>query len=260
MRAPLLLLLLLALGLAACGTRSSRANEPLRVAAASDLSRAFPEVGAAFTRATGVRVAFAFGSSGQLTRQVIEGAPYGVLASADVAFIEQAISAGACEAGSRSVYAEGRIGLWTPAGGAPPPSSLAGLRDPRFRRIAIASPEHAPYGRAARQALESVGVWADVEARMVYGTNVTQAQQFAQTGNADVAIIARSLAVGTGGHFAPIDASTHRPLVQALAVCKRTASVERARSFARFVTSETGRSILRRYGFTVSGVESQPAR
>ncbi|MDB4929657.1 MAG: Molybdenum transporter, periplasmic molybdenum-binding protein ModA, partial [Myxococcaceae bacterium] len=119
--------LVLLAGLAACGGRRAEPVEPLRVAAASDLSRAFPEVGAAFTRATGHAVTFAFGSSGQLARQVIEGAPYGVLASADEAFVDRAVAAGACEAASRTVYAVGRIGLWTPAGAAPPPADLAGL-------------------------------------------------------------------------------------------------------------------------------------
>lgn len=252
--------LLLALGLAACGTSRSKQEAPLQVAAAADLSRAFPEVGAAFTRATGFPVSFSFGSSGQLTRQLIEGAPYGILASADVGFIDQAIASGVCEAASRSVYAEGRIGMWTPTGGMALPATLAGLRDPRFRRIAIASPEHAPYGRAARQALEAAGVWTDVEARMVYGTNVLQTLQFAQTGNADVAIIARSLAISTPGQFTLIDRSAHRPLVQALAVCTRTASVERARAFARFVASEAGRTILQRHGFTLPGEELQPTR
>lgn len=250
--------LVLLAGLAACSHRAPA--EPLRVAAAADLSRAFPELGAAFTRSTGVAVTFSFGSSGQLARQVIEGAPYGVLASADVAFVDQASASGACEAASRAVYAEGRIGVWTASDGVSPPASLADLRDPRFRRIAVASPEHAPYGRAARQALEAAGVWADVEPRVVYGSNVLQALQFAQTGNADAAIIARSLAPSAGGRFAPIDAASHRPLVQALTVCARGASLAPARAFARFVASEPGRTILRRHGFTVPGMESQPVR
>jgi molybdate transport system substrate-binding protein len=252
--------LLLLTSLAACSHHGPSAPEPLRVAAAADLSRAFPELGAAFTQATGVAVTFSFGSSGQLARQVIEGAPYGVLASADVAFVDQAIAAGACDAASRAVYAEGRIGLWTPADGVAPAASLAALREPRFRRIAIASPEHAPYGRAARQALESAGVWAAVEPRLVYGANVLQALQFAQSGNADVAIVARSLALASGGRFVPIDPSAHRPLVQALTVCARGAAVAPARAFARFVASEPGRAILRRHGFTVPGMESQPVR
>lgn len=235
--------------LAAC-TAPSSDRQPVQVAAAADLARAFPEVGEAFTRQTGVKVGFSFGSSGLLARQLAEGAPWDAFASADEGFVDQAIVAGACAAASRARYARGRIVLWwrEPVRIAPP-ASVADLADARFTRIALAQPDHAPYGRAAREALRAAGVWDIVAGRLVYGENVRQALQFAASGNADVAIVARSLVERSGGQWLEIPASAHAPLDQTIVACRGGRNVGGGARWARFVTSEPALAILARHGF-----------
>jgi molybdate transport system substrate-binding protein len=239
-------------------------DAPLHVAAAADLSEAFPEIGKAFETATGRHVLFSFGATGLLAKQVEQGAPFDVFAAANISFVEDAIKAGACEADSRTIYAEGRIVLWTKGTGAPAPASLADLTRPEIARIAIANPEHAPYGKAAKQALVRGGVWDAVAKKIVYGENVQQTLQFAQSGNAEVAIIALSLATVSGGHATPIDPSLYEPLNQALVVCHGAPEAKGrnepdARKFAAFVSSDAGHAILRRYGFVLGSEAPAPS-
>jgi molybdate transport system substrate-binding protein len=244
-----------ALSLAVAACHDSGDAGPLRVAAAADLAFAFKDVGEAFTRKTGTQVTFSFGSTGLLEKQIEEGAPFDVFAAANVSFADAAVSAGACLADSKSLYARGRIVLWSRAG--PPPASLASLKDSGVAKIAIANPEHAPYGKAAQQALERAGIWADVKSKLVYGENVQETLQFAQSGNADVAIVALSLATVSKGAFTPIDAAGYDPIDQAMVVCKgergRGAHLDKARAFTAFVASDEARSIMRRYGFLMPG-------
>ena len=175
--------------------RGSHAKATVRVAAAADLARAFPEIAAAFTAETHTPVDLTFGSSGLLARQLEMGAPFDVFAAADLALVDRVIAAGACRADTRTAYARGHLSMWWRADLAvAPPTGLGDLADPRFRRIAIANPESAPYGRAAKEALTASGVWASVHPRLVYGENVQQALQFAQSGNAEVALVGRALA------------------------------------------------------------------
>jgi molybdate transport system substrate-binding protein len=245
----------LALGgpLAACRKPAPREQPALLVAAAADLAVAFTEVGAAFEKASGQKVAFTFGSTGLLARQIEEGAPFRVFAAADASFVDAAVAKGACLGETKAFYARGRLVLFTPKG-TRPPSSLADLADARFGRIAIANPEHAPYGVAAREALERAGVLERVAGKLVYGENVRQALQFASSGNADVAIVALSLAASAGGELVPVDPALHRPIDQAIVVCRGPgpdASLEAgARRFAAFVASSEARSILARHGFS----------
>jgi molybdate transport system substrate-binding protein len=134
------------------------------------------------------------------------------------------------------------------------PSSLEALRDARFKHIAIANPEHAPYGMAAREALTRAGVWPQVSERLVYGENVQQTLQLAQSGNAEVAIVGLSLALGSpGGSWTPIDESSYTPIDQALVVCNRGTNQAAARKLAEFLEAPAGRQILRKYGFTLPG-------
>ncbi len=161
---------------------------------------------------------------------------------------------GAAVAGSTVVYARGHLVVWTkkaePGHRAP---SLAELVETRFVKIAIANPEHAPYGRAAQQALTKAGVWESVKPKVVFGENVQQAMQLAETGNADVAIVGLSLAITSAGDYTPIDEALHDPLDQAMALCSRAASPDAARQFTAFVSSEPGRAIMKRYGFLLPG-------
>ncbi len=228
--------------------------EPVKVAAAADLSFAFKELGDAFQKKTGRAAVFSFGSTGLLEKQVAEGAPFDVFAAANVSFADDAVRAGACQADSRALYATGRIVLWATRDAPFAPRSLADLADARVKKIAIANPDHAPYGRAAKQAMERAGVWATVHDRVVYGENVQQTLQFAQSGNADVAIVALSLSTVTPGQATEVPAEMHDAIDQAMVACNGgKAGAAAGREFIAFVQSPDGRSVMRRYGFVLPG-------
>jgi molybdate transport system substrate-binding protein len=236
---------------AGCSAKSSQRK--VRVAAAADLAKAFAEIGKEFEQRTHVTPEFTFGSSGLLAKQIEEGAPFYLFASADKGFSQKAIDAGRCDATSARLYARGRLVVWT-ANGEPAPMKLEDLARPEYKRIAIANPEHAPYGRAAKQALEKAGVWAQVEPRLIYGSNVQETMLFAKDRNVDAAIVALSLAVVTdGGAFLRIDPAMHDPLDQQLVVCGKGEEADAAHQLVDFIDSREGREIMTRYGFILPG-------
>lgn len=237
----------LAVGLVAC-SKSQRHEGPMRVAAAADLAFAFAELAKSFESERHVPVVLSFGSTGQLAKQISEGAPFDVFAAANVSFVDQVIGAGVCDRATKRLYGRGRIGIWTR--GDERVASLESLRDERFRKVAIANPEHAPYGRAAKEALTQAGLWNALAPKMVYGENVQQTLKFAQSGNADAAIVAASLGErALEGAFTPVDEALHRPLDQALVVCGSGPGREAARAFADHVTSPAGQAVMKKYGF-----------
>ena len=193
--------------------------------------------------------------------QIMEGAPYDLFASANEAFVDDVIRSDACSSDSKAVYAQGRIALWSAKSSQiEPPRSLADLADARFQKIAIANPEHAPYGAAAKDALIRAGVWEKVQPKLVFGENIQQTMQFAQSGNADAAIVALSLAIVSESPYTLIDAAEHRPLIQVLVACGGGPQLEGGRAFAAFVGSDPGRQIMRRYGFFLPGEATAAAR
>lgn len=218
-----------------------KAEAPLRVAAASDLSLVLGELARTYEARTGARAAVTFGSSGLLARQLAEGAPFDVFIAADEGFVDDAVRAGACDAATKQRYARGRLVLWS-AGGL----TLDTL--PASGRVALANPEHAPYGRAAKEALQARGLWAPLQPRLVFAENVRQALQFAQTGNADAAFVARALV--PPGEGALVDAALHAPLDQWLVRCHRGGS-PRAPGFVAFLRQPDSLEALRRAGFEV---------
>jgi molybdate transport system substrate-binding protein len=229
-------------------------DEPLKVAAASDLSFAFKDVGAAWEKKTGGKVVFSFGATGLLEKQMAEGAPFDVFAAANVSFADDAVKAGACLADSKATYATGHIVLFSRKDAAFHPAAVVDLTDARIQKIAIANPDHAPYGKAAKQAMERAGVWAAVQPKVVYGENVQQTLQFAQSGNADVAIVALSLATVTPGETASIPTTLHDPIDQAMVACVHGKAGQAAgRKFIEFVQSSEGHDIMRKYGFLLPG-------
>jgi molybdate transport system substrate-binding protein len=257
LRARLVTLVTLVLASACGDERPASAPTPVRVAAASSVTSAFEEIGRAFQARTGTPVRFVFGASGSLAQQLDAGAPFDVLAAADEASVARVVESGACDRSTAGEYARGRLVVWTREGVAPP-QTLAELADPRFARVALANPEHAPYGSAAREALRRAGLWSTVEPRVVYAENIRQALQFAETGNVDVAFVAQSLVIDEARPHLLVDESMHAPIVQSLVVCRRGARREDGRAFAEFVRSAEGVAILRRFGFAVvSG--SEPA-
>ena len=239
---------------ASCGKQDRASSGAIKVAAAADLAFAFKEVGAAFESKTGKKVTFTFGSTGQLAKQISEGAPYDVFAAANVSFADEVVNAGACDGATKALYARGRIVVWTKQGGVAAATTLNDLTDARFVKIAIANPEHAPYGKAAKQAMERAGIWEAVKPKIVYGENIQQTLQFAQTGNVEAAVAALSLAkVTEDGSFMVVDDALHQPIDQAIVVCKRGGNPAVAKDFATFVNSDEGRAIMKRFGFLLPG-------
>ncbi len=237
------------------GTEKSGAGEPvtITVSAAADLMPAFEELGKRFEQQTGVQVDFNFGSTGQLAQQIEAGAPVDVFAAANVAYIERLEDKGLIVPGTKALYARGRIVIWTRPDSTLAIETLHDLLNPAVKRIAIANPDHAPYGIAAREAMQSAGVWEAVQGKLVLGENVRDALRYAETGDVDVAIVALSLAIQGTGRWALIPQDLHNPLDQALAVIKGTKHEAEARAFAAFINSEAGREVMRRYGFILPG-------
>ena len=228
---------------------------PARVAAASDLQFALPEVADQLAKETGQRIELVFGSSGTLARQIQDGAPFALFLSADERFVDQLAQAGRTrDAGVP--YVIGRIALFAPAGSPLVPSEgLEGLarliQRGEVTRFAIANPHHAPYGRAAEQALRKRGLWDAVQPTLVLGENVSQAAQFASAGNATGGIIAYSLALAPavrdkGTHFL-IPADDHAPLMQRMVLTTDADTL--AEQFYRYLQGAAARATLLRYGF-----------
>jgi molybdate transport system substrate-binding protein len=226
----------------------------LIVSAASDLRFAFEELGRDFEDETGARVTFNFGSTGQLARQIEQGAPVDVFAAANVSFIDDLERQGLIIPDTKALYARGFIVLWTREDSPQQFQDIEDVLQPGVRRVAIANPDHAPYGTAAREALQSAGIWKEVQPRLVLGENVSQTLQYAQTGNVDVAIVALSLAVVVeGGQYVAIPQDLHQPIDQALAVVQGAMHESQARAFASYVNSPPGRRVMERYGFVLPG-------
>lgn len=227
------------------------------IAAASDLRFALESIARDFTMQSGDCVQLIFGSSGNLTRQLIDGAPFEVFLSADEAFVDKLADAGLTR--DRGVlYAIGRLVIFAPHGSPlAVDERLDGLRALLSKggvgRFAIANPEHAPYGRAAAAALRTQGLWERLQPALVLGENITQAAQFAKTGNAVGGILAYSLVVAPPlseqGTYALLPESLHPPLRQRMVLLKRTSAT--AERFYQYLQQPVARDILRRYGFAV---------
>ena len=229
--------LLLSAALAAGCSKPAPATSqsPVQVAAAADLTLAFEEMGRLFQARTGQKVVFSFAASGALAKQLSHGAPFDLFAAANAASVDTAVAAGACDGATKALYARGHIVAWSKADGVKL-STLHDLKNEAIKRVAIANPEHAPYGKAAKEALQKAGIWRAVESKIVLAENVRQALQFAQTGNAEVAIVALSLvAQDKNGQTLALDSALHAPIEQTLVVCKHGRNSDGARRFAQLV-------------------------
>jgi molybdate transport system substrate-binding protein len=232
------------------------AAQPLRIAAASDLQAALPGIATQFETATGHAVTLTFGSSGNFFTQLQNGAPFDLFLSADIDYPRRLERDGQAEKGSLYAYAAGRIVLWTRNdSGLDLERGLAGLADPAVRRVAIANPDHAPYGRAAVAALRHLGLYDRVRPKLVRGENISQAAQFVQSGNADAGIIALSLAMApalkTAGRFVDIPESSYPPIEQAAVVLAASRQKTIARQFLEFLKQPDSVRTLRSFGFVV---------
>jgi molybdate transport system substrate-binding protein len=237
------------------------AAQELRVAAAADLQFVFQEVSAKFQRETGHTVQLTFGSSGNFYSQIQNGAPFDIFFSADVDYPAKLEAAGLVEPGTLSQYATGRIALWARKGS--PIDINQGFRtltDARIRKISIANPEHAPYGRAAVAALRHEKVYDKVRDRLVLGENISQAAQFVESGNADIGILALSLALApplkSEGMYYEIPTSFYPAIDQAVVILKSSKQKGVARQFLSFLRRPEIAEYMRGNGLTVP--ESQP--
>lgn len=249
------LALLAVVVLSACGertpARTTRSGQPpLIVAAASDLSRMLQAAQPAIEQACGRSINVTPGSSGQFAEQVRAGASFDVFLSADKSYIDDVERAGLIVPGTSVSYAVGRLALAWRSGGTPL-ASLVDLTRSDIQHIAIANPEHAPYGRIARDALTAAGVWDRVNAKVVYGETVRQATDYVGSGNAEAGVIALALVEGTAIPHTMIDASLYQPLLQAGAVPRAAAAGEAGRCVLDYLRSDAGTRTLAMYGFGV---------
>src|SRR5882672_11438991 len=226
----------------------------IRVAAAADLKFAMDELSEKFEKQTGMKVSVTYGSSGNFFSQLQNGAPFDLFFSADMEYPKKLESAGLLEPQTLYEYAIGRIVIWTPADAKVDVTKEGwkSLLDASVARIAIANPEHAPYGRAAVAALQKAGIYESVKAKLVYGENISQAAQFVQSGNAQAGIVALSLAISPAmrdGKRWEIPAEMHPLLEQGAIVLNGATNKDGARAFLEFVKSTAGRAILAKYGF-----------
>ena len=247
--------LLMAMALSSC-VADPQGSQPLLVLAAANLTGAMEAVEEAYEAASGEELTVVFGSSGNLAAQIRHGAPADVYVSADETFFDGLTSDGLLSPSSRVEVAVGRLAVIVPPG-RPPVDDLQVLGDPTYQVVAMANPDHAPYGAAARSVLQAAGVWPALAGRLVMGENVAQALQYVRTGNADVGLVALSLVVspdsgsGAGPSFTVVDPALHEPLLQVGGVVTESGRPDAAAAFLSWLAGAGGRTILQRYGFEV---------
>jgi molybdate transport system substrate-binding protein len=220
------------------------------VAAAANLTDAFAEVARQFTAKSGIRVVYSFGSTADLTKQIENGGPFDVFASADVEHIDELSQKGFVVPDSRALYARGRLVIWTPPQGRVKINRLEDITNADVKTVAIAKPDLAPYGRATVETLKALNIWPQVEPKVVYGTNVSNTKQYATSGNADVAFLPLALMKKGEGQYIEVDEQLHQPIDQALAIVKASGKQDMARRFVNFILGEEGQAILQQYGYS----------
>ncbi|WP_078555242.1 molybdate ABC transporter substrate-binding protein [Bacillus alkalicellulosilyticus] len=231
-----------------CGAQQEDEIQPkLYVAAASDLLFAFQEIQPLFEEKYNVQLTFSFGSTGQLADQIENGAPFDAFAAANEHFIDQLAEKDLIVEETREIYALGLIGLATLPDSSIEVASIEDLLKDSVKKIAIANPEHAPYGMAAKEALEQAGIWDSIQSRLIFGRNISDTLTLLETGNVEAAIIARSLA-HEYINFTYIDQELYTPLHQTVAVINTSENQELAAAFIEFIQNE-GRPIMDKYGF-----------
>jgi molybdate transport system substrate-binding protein len=250
-------------GLLAAGCSGGGASGPprtVRVAAAADLKFAFEDLTKAFrTKHADIVVLSTYGASGEFFAQLSNGAPFDLFLSADVTYPRKLIEQGQGVKDSEFIYAIGHLVVWLPKASTLDldKRGLAALADPAVRKIAIANPRHAPYGRAAEAALKHTGVYEQIKDRLVFGENVAQAAQFAESGAADVGLIALSLALAPplrdrGRHW-DVPADAYPRLEQGGVILKGAKDMAAAQALRDFLTSDEGRAVLDKFGFRRPG-------
>ncbi len=230
--------------------------QTVRVAAACDLQFAMDDPASRYQKQTGHKLSASYGSSGNCHAQIQSLAPFDIFFSADILCAQKLIDAHLADRTSLVIYARGQIALWAPSDARLDLSraGFAVLRDSRGQKIAIANPAHAPYGRAAVAALQHAGLYEQLRSKLVYGENISQAAQFAQSGSTQVGILALSLALSPNmksGDRWLIPSEIYPALDQAAVLLNSSANKAGARAFLEFVNSEGGREVLSQHAFTL---------
>jgi molybdate transport system substrate-binding protein len=237
--------------------QAESADHEITVAAAADLSSALQEVATNYEKGTGVAVKLSFGASGALTQQIQNGAPFDVFFSADMDYPRQLIAGGQAESATLYRYAVGRLVLWVPSD-SPLDVEHKGmdvLLDPSVKKISIANPQHAPYGRAAVAALKHYGLYEKVTGELVLGESVSQATQFVESGNAQVGFVALAHVMAPAmqgkGKYWMVPAEAYPPLDQGAVLISHSSHRQDAAAFLEYVKSAEVAGVLRRYGFSL---------
>jgi molybdate transport system substrate-binding protein len=244
---------------ATCGwAQEKRDASELVIAAAADLSSALREIADGYEKKAGVKVKLSFGASGALTQQIQNGAPFDLFFSADMEYPRQLVGSGDADGASLYQYAVGRLVLWVPAD-SPLDVEHKGMNvllDPSVKKIAIANPQHAPYGRAAVAAMKHYDLYDRVTDRLVLGENVSQAAQFAESGNAQAGFVALAHAIAPAmqgkGKYWEVPAESYPPLAQGVVVLSQSQHKKEAVEFLEYIKTKETAEVLKKYGFTLA--------
>jgi molybdate transport system substrate-binding protein len=229
----------------------------LTIAAAADLSSALKDIGDSFEKNTGVHLRLSFGASGALTQQIENGAPFDLFFSADMGYPQQLIKDSQAEDSSLYEYAVGKLVLWVPADSAldVEHQGMQALLDPSVKKISIANPQHAPYGRAAVEALKHAGLYDRLSDRFVMGENISQAAQFVESGNTQAGFVALAHAVAPSmqgkGKYWIVPADYYAPLAQGVVILSRSSHKKEAEQFLQYFKTKPVSETLQKYGFTL---------
>jgi molybdate transport system substrate-binding protein len=251
------------LGAPSAGSAAAAQNScVVTVAAASDLTYAMKEIAADFEKSAGCTVQVSYGSSGNFEVQIENGAPFDVFFSADIEYPRKLEAQGLASPGSTYLYGVGKVILWVRNDSKLDVSKgLEALRDPSVRKIAIANPLHAPYGRAAEEALRKAGVYDAIKDRLVLGENISQTAEFAETGNAEAGILALSLVLSPAlkdkGRYFQIPDNLYSPIQQGVVVVRASKNQQSAQAFLDYIKTPAMTAILERYGFVLPGKEKR---
>jgi molybdate transport system substrate-binding protein len=239
---------LAALTAAGCDRGPRTDAQPLRIAAAADLQRVLPRLIERFQNQAATTTTLTIDASGRLAEQIKAGAPFDLFLSANVKFVSDLAAAGLVEPASVRPYARGSLVLCLHRAAGDQVRGLADLSRPEIKRIAIANPEYAPYGVAARQALERAGLWSSLQSKIVRANSVGQALIYVQNGDAEAALVSQAL-VAPEIRVIEVDAALYDPLIQALGIVAATNQHDRASALAQFILGGEGQAILRESGF-----------
>ncbi len=223
----------------------------LTVGAAAGLTLVFKEIKPLFETENNCTLTYSFASAGTLAQQIRNGAPFDLFASAEEKFVEELVSADFLAKDTKTIYAVGKLGLITLKESSIKATSISDLLKPEIRKVAIASPEHAAYGTAAKQAIISAGLWEQLQPKLVYGKNITETLSYVNTHNADAGFISLSLRDDAKQNFTLLDESAYQPIRHAAAVLTSSKQRDLALKFIHFLQTDRGREIMLKFGYIV---------